>query len=33
MVAVRNRREGELGAMSIEEVAEKMKKEVENKTI
>ena len=33
MVAVRNRREGELGAMSIEEVAEKMQKEVENKTI
>ncbi len=33
MVAVRNRREGELGAMSVEEVAEKMKKEVENKTI
>ena len=33
MVAVRNRREGELGAMSIKEVAEKMQKEVENKTI
>ena len=33
MVAVRNRREGELGAMSVEEVAEKMQKEVENKTI
>lgn len=32
-IGVRNRREGELGAMSVAQLVEKMQKEVANKTI
>ena len=32
-VSLRTRRDGELGAMSVEEVAKKMQNEVENKIV